>query len=111
MQPLIITVQENETVLDDTPDKFGIKAVIIASISHFAFLVIAPAFYNDSILQMKVHNYWEAIGVVAAHKAGINPEALRRGGIDNIKCHWPPSSPVTSRVPSSSVLVDRACSS
>ncbi|XP_042448442.1 uncharacterized lipoprotein syc1174_c-like isoform X2 [Zingiber officinale] len=85
-KPLIITVQENETVLDDTPDKFGIKA-------------------------MKVHNYWEAIGVVAAHKAGINPEALRRGGIDNIKCHWPPSSPVTSRVPSSSVLVDRACSS
>ncbi|XP_042446751.1 uncharacterized lipoprotein syc1174_c-like isoform X1 [Zingiber officinale] len=85
-KPLIITVQENETVLDDTPDKFGIKA-------------------------MKVHNYWEAIGVVAAHKAGINPEALRRGGIDNIKCHSPPSSPVTSRVPSSSILVDRACSS
>ncbi|XP_074571863.1 uncharacterized protein LOC141828344 [Curcuma longa] len=83
--PLIITVQENETVLDDTPDKFGIKA-------------------------MKVHNYWEAIGVVAAHKAGINPEALRRGGIDNIKCHSPPSSPVTGRVPSSSMLVDQVCS-
>jgi len=26
-KPLIITVQENETVLDDTPDKFGIEAV------------------------------------------------------------------------------------
>ena len=27
VQPLIITVQENETVLDDTPDKFSIEAV------------------------------------------------------------------------------------
>ncbi|EMS50023.1 hypothetical protein TRIUR3_20384 [Triticum urartu] len=26
-KPLIITVQENETVLDDTPDKFGIEAI------------------------------------------------------------------------------------
>uniref|UniRef100_I1NJX0 Uncharacterized protein n=1 Tax=Oryza glaberrima TaxID=4538 RepID=I1NJX0_ORYGL len=43
-KPLIITVQENETVLDDTPDKFNIEA-------------------------LNVQNYWEAIGVIAAHKA------------------------------------------
>lgn len=27
LQPLIICVQENETVLNDTPDKFGIDVV------------------------------------------------------------------------------------
>ncbi|GJN05907.1 hypothetical protein PR202_ga23582 [Eleusine coracana subsp. coracana] len=43
-KPLIISVQENETVLDDTPDKFGIES-------------------------LNVRNYWEAIGVIAAHKA------------------------------------------
>uniref|UniRef100_A0A0E0JDK6 Uncharacterized protein n=1 Tax=Oryza punctata TaxID=4537 RepID=A0A0E0JDK6_ORYPU len=59
-KPLIITVQENETVLDDTPDKFNIDA-------------------------LNVQNYWEAIGVIAAHKAGINPNALRRQGIDHLK--------------------------
>ncbi|KAB8079783.1 hypothetical protein EE612_000031 [Oryza sativa] len=59
-KPLIITVQENETVLDDTPDKFNIEA-------------------------LNVQNYWEAIGVIAAHKAGINPNALRRQGIDHLK--------------------------
>jgi len=59
-KPLIITVQENETVLDDTPDKFGIEA-------------------------LNVQNYWEAIGVVAAHKAGVDPNALRRQGIDHLK--------------------------
>ncbi|XP_065037771.1 uncharacterized protein LOC135673021 isoform X2 [Musa acuminata AAA Group] len=61
-KPLIVAVQENETVLKDTPEKVGIRAT-------------------------KVQNYWEAIGVVAAHKAGINPEALRRGGIDNVTAH------------------------
>ncbi|KAL6848236.1 hypothetical protein ACP4OV_022364 [Aristida adscensionis] len=59
-KPLIITVQENETVLNDTPDKFGIEA-------------------------LNVRNYWEAIGVIAAHKAGVNPNALRRHGIDHLK--------------------------
>lgn len=59
-KPLIITVEENETVLDDTPDKLGIETV-------------------------KVANYWEAIGVIAAHKAGINPHSLRRNRIGNIK--------------------------
>uniref|UniRef100_A0ACD5VA92 Uncharacterized protein n=1 Tax=Avena sativa TaxID=4498 RepID=A0ACD5VA92_AVESA len=61
-KPLIIVVQENETVLDDTPEKFSIEA-------------------------LKVQNYWEAIGVVAAHKAGINPNALRRHGVDHLKRH------------------------
>ncbi|GFP88528.1 uncharacterized lipoprotein syc1174_c [Phtheirospermum japonicum] len=57
--PLVIAVEENETVLGDTPDKLGIRAV-------------------------KVSNYWEAIGVVAAHKAGIDPYSLRRDRINNI---------------------------
>ncbi|GAB2226653.1 hypothetical protein Droror1_Dr00022471 [Drosera rotundifolia] len=59
-KPLIITVEENGTVLNDTPDKLGIEAV-------------------------KVSNYWEAIGVIAAHKAGIDPNALRRNRITNIR--------------------------
>lgn len=33
---------------------------------------------------MKVSNYWEAIGVIAAHKAGIDPNSLRRNRINNI---------------------------
>ena len=37
--------------------------------------------------QLNVQNYWEAIGVVAAHKAGVNPNALRRHGIDHLKGH------------------------
>ncbi|XP_043702603.1 uncharacterized lipoprotein syc1174_c-like isoform X3 [Telopea speciosissima] len=59
-KPLIIAVEENQTVLDDTPDKLGIKAV-------------------------KVSNYWEAVGVIAAHKAGVDPNSLRRNGINNIR--------------------------
>ncbi|KAI3497846.1 hypothetical protein L1887_33430 [Cichorium endivia] len=58
-KPLIICVQENETVLNDTPDKLGIDVV-------------------------KVSNYWEAIGVVAAHKAGVDPNSLRRDKVKNI---------------------------
>lgn len=58
-KPLIIAVEENETVLNDTPDKHGIDA-------------------------MKVSNYWEAIGIVAAHKAGIDPNSIRRNRISNI---------------------------
>ncbi|WMV28336.1 hypothetical protein MTR67_021721 [Solanum verrucosum] len=57
--PLIIAVEENQTVLNDTPDSLGIEAV-------------------------KVSNYWEAIGVIAAHKAGIDPNSLRRNRINNI---------------------------
>ncbi|KAK9095119.1 hypothetical protein Scep_026588 [Stephania cephalantha] len=60
-QPLMIAVEENETVLDDTPDKLQIEVV-------------------------KVANYWEAIGVIAAHKAGLDPYTLRRNGINNLKC-------------------------
>ncbi|KAE8707295.1 U-box domain-containing protein 10-like [Hibiscus syriacus] len=60
-KPLIICVEENETVLNDTADKLGIKVI-------------------------KVKNYWEAVGVIAAHKAGIGPNSLRRNRIRNI-CH------------------------
>ncbi|GKU90195.1 hypothetical protein SLEP1_g4223 [Rubroshorea leprosula] len=59
-KPLIICVEENETVLNDTPDELGINA-------------------------MKVSNYWEALGVIAAHKAGIDPYSLRRDHIDKIR--------------------------
>ncbi|XP_060214653.1 uncharacterized protein LOC132641626 isoform X2 [Lycium barbarum] len=58
-KPLIIAVEENQTVLNDTPDSLGIEAV-------------------------KVSNYWEAIGVIAAHKAGIDPNSLRSNRIKNI---------------------------
>ncbi|KAL8229975.1 hypothetical protein R6Q57_014875 [Mikania cordata] len=61
-KPIIICVQENETVLNDTPDKLGIDVV-------------------------KVSNYWEAIGVVAAHKAGVDPNSLRRDKIKNISAN------------------------
>ncbi|KAF6138927.1 hypothetical protein GIB67_025656 [Kingdonia uniflora] len=59
-KPLIIAVEENQTVLGDTPNKFGIDAVTVA-------------------------NYWEGIGVIASHKAGVDPYSLRRYGIDNIR--------------------------
>ncbi|KAK4263516.1 hypothetical protein QN277_028914 [Acacia crassicarpa] len=60
-KPLIITVEENETVLNDTPDKLGFEV-------------------------LQVSNYWEAIGVIAAHKAGVDPFSLRRDQISNIHC-------------------------
>lgn len=56
---LLIAVEENETVLDDTPEKLQINAVRVA-------------------------NYWEALGVMAAHKAGIDPYSLRRFGVRHI---------------------------
>lgn len=34
IQPLIIAVEENETVLDDTPDKVGVEAVCIQMFTH-----------------------------------------------------------------------------
>ena len=39
------------------------------------------------LIQIKVSNYWEAIGVIAAHKAGIDPISLRRNRINNIPCN------------------------
>lgn len=60
-KPLIITVDENTTVLNDTPERLGIETV-------------------------RVSNYWEAIGVIAAHKAGIDPNSLRRNRISQIPC-------------------------
>jgi hypothetical protein len=49
----LIAVKENKTVLDITPEKMNINAII-------------------------VNNYWEACGVVAALKAGISIDMLRR---------------------------------
>lgn len=74
-KPLIIAVEENQTVLDDTPDSLGIEAV-------------------------KVSNYWEAIGVIAAHKAGVDPNSLRRNRIKNIA--------PTSFVPSNGYAISSA---
>lgn len=44
-------------------------------------------FLNEigGLMQVKVSNYWEAIGVIAAHKAGVNPHSLRRNGIKNLQ--------------------------
>lgn len=36
-------------------------------------------------MQVKVSNYWEAIGVIAAHKAGVNPHSLRRNIIKSLQ--------------------------
>jgi len=59
--PLMIAVEENETVLNDTPEKLELNVVRVA-------------------------NYWEALGVIAAHKSGIDPQSLRRDGVKHIKC-------------------------
>lgn len=37
------------------------------------------------LYQICVKNYWEALGVVAAHKAGVNPFSLRVNGVKHIK--------------------------
>ncbi|MBA0689112.1 hypothetical protein Goari_006852, partial [Gossypium aridum] len=75
-KPLIICVEENETVLNDTADKLGIKVKRKHLITNA----------TSSFVQVGVSNYWEAIGVVAAHKAGIDPNSLRRNKISNIQC-------------------------
>ena len=59
-QTQIITVAENQTTMQVPPEPLGIKAIA-------------------------VNSYLEAIGVVAAHKAGINPTALS-GAIANLHC-------------------------
>ncbi|GBG60703.1 hypothetical protein CBR_g12440 [Chara braunii] len=59
-EPLLIAVEENWTVMDDTPGKLQLNAVI-------------------------VNNYWEAAGVIAAHRAGVNPMSLRKEGVSSIK--------------------------
>jgi hypothetical protein len=53
-QPHIQTVfvKENQTALNVTPEMLGLSGI-------------------------QVENYWEAIGVLAALKAGINPQSLR----------------------------------
>ncbi|MBD2432247.1 MULTISPECIES: DUF3326 domain-containing protein [Fischerella] len=50
-QSLIVTVQENHTLIQVPPQPLGIKSV-------------------------QVNSYLEAVGVLVAHKAGINPYAL-----------------------------------
>ncbi|KAK3040732.1 hypothetical protein RJ639_029254 [Escallonia herrerae] len=80
LMPLIVTVAENETVLNDTHDKLGIETV-------------------------KVSNYWEAIGVIAAHKAGVDPNSLRRNRIKNLRqASVIPSNGYTVAVPDSSQI-------
>ncbi|KAH9307101.1 hypothetical protein KI387_011505, partial [Taxus chinensis] len=73
-KPLIIGVEENQTVLSDTPDKLGLNV-------------------------LKVENYWEALGVIAAHKSGIDPQSLRRDGVKHIQCS--PSIPGQKIFPNS----------
>ncbi|KAK6123649.1 hypothetical protein DH2020_042603 [Rehmannia glutinosa] len=50
----------------------------------------ALAFATRKTNRVKVSNYWEAIGVVAAHKAGIDPISLRRDRINNIPSSFIP---------------------
>lgn len=40
--------------------------------------------YTVPFLQVRVANYWEALGVIAAHKAGVDPRALRRNGVSHL---------------------------
>lgn len=51
-QAQIIAVRENQTQMQVSPEKLGIKA-------------------------LEVNSYLEALGVLVAHRAGISPEALR----------------------------------
>lgn len=59
-QTQIITVAENQTTMQVPPAPLGIKAIA-------------------------VNSYLEAIGVIAAHKAGVNPTTLS-GAIANLHC-------------------------
>jgi hypothetical protein len=52
IQCQIITVEENKTLIKVPPQPLGIKTI-------------------------QVNSYLEAVGVLVAHKAGINPSALR----------------------------------
>ena len=38
-----------------------------------------------TFFQIRVANYWEALGVMAAHKAGVDPFSLRRFGVKHIE--------------------------
>ena len=49
---LIIAVDENQTAMKAYPENLGIEAI-------------------------RVHSYWEALGILVAHRAGINPYSLR----------------------------------
>uniref|UniRef100_A0A9I9CL40 Uncharacterized protein n=1 Tax=Cucumis melo TaxID=3656 RepID=A0A9I9CL40_CUCME len=57
-KPLIIAVEENDTVLSDSPESLGIEAVCIGKLLQrfifFTFLVVADE-------TVRVANYWEAI--------------------------------------------------
>ena len=52
----------------------GIRFVVTRNISYETVLVS----------QVRVANYWEALGVIAAHKAGVDPRALRRNGVNHL---------------------------
>lgn len=61
----------------------------MSTVLYFSFIAIEmKAFWliKLPLLQLHVSNYWEAIGVIAAHKAGIDPYSLRRNKILNIGC-------------------------
>ncbi|KAH9605377.1 hypothetical protein KSS87_014624 [Heliosperma pusillum] len=128
-KPLIVAVEENTTVLRDTPDRLNIKTAMREDFTWKSFPDIAhskhhliprtssctgssaqndllsvlfrPSGYEQgtpSLLSclspsrvdfepkhgVNVSNYWEAIGVIAAHKAGIDPYSLRKNKIGNI---------------------------
>ena len=57
-RPLLVAVEGNETVMDVTPERLGLP--------------------EGSYV--RVRGYAEALGVMAAHKAGVSHHALGRGG-------------------------------
>lgn len=113
MQPLLIAVEENETVLDDTPEKMGLENVVhflnpcctppaipagtmiclcldstvskhVESLHYVLVVATRVSYHAALLLQVRVANYWEALGVIAAHKAGVDPRALRRNGVNHL---------------------------
>ncbi|KVH97592.1 Protein of unknown function DUF3326, partial [Cynara cardunculus var. scolymus] len=75
--------------LTDKPGSGGNDCIAASDVD--SIILPADACGGDGVLafahkrtKVKVSNYWEAIGVVAAHKAGVDPNSLRRDKVKNI---------------------------
>ncbi len=64
---LILAVAENQTAMQVTPVALGIEAI-------------------------KVNSYWEALGILVAHRAGIDPNSLR-ATVSPLNCFSPTCDP------------------
>lgn len=66
LQPLIIVVEENETVLSDTPDNLGIEAVSI----HVSFYFLNPPLkltVFDLVMNYLAFNSLDLLSIVTIH--------------------------------------------